>query len=71
MASRPSVPQPYTSAVAPGLGGALRMAWSETEKGSASTAASSLTESGTGIHWDSWAGTRGAKPPVAVALFPL
>src|SRR5438874_506861 len=47
------------------------MPWSETENGSASTACSSLTLSGTGMHIDSWAGTNGAKPPVAALLLPV
>ena len=65
------MPAPYTSAVPFGVGGFRRIACSDTAKGSASTAASSDTSSGIGIHWDSCAGTNGAKPPVAVALFPV
>ena len=65
------MPAPYTSAMPPGGGGVRRIACSETENGSASTAASSLISSGIGIHCDSCAGTRGANPPVAVALFPV
>src|SRR2546428_500911 len=47
------------------------MPCSDTENGSASTACSSLTPAGTGMHIDSCAGTRGAKPPVALLLLPL
>ena len=53
----PSVPQPYTSTGAPSAGGRFSIACSDTENGSASTASSSLTSSGIGMHIDSCAGT--------------
>src|SRR5215471_10761902 len=43
----------------------------DAENGSASTASSSFTSSGIGMHIDSWAGTNGAKPPVAALLLPV
>ena len=46
--ARPRAPAPTTTTLPPGGGGLRRMAWKETEKGSANTAASSLTSSGTG-----------------------
>src|SRR5437870_10550691 len=67
----PSAQAPYTTA-RPLEGGGLRVtAWSETEKGSARTATSSGTWSGTGTSIVSWAGRRGAKPPVASLELPV
>ena len=67
----PRAPAPYTTARPPGGGGLRVTAWSDTEKGSASTATSSGTWSGTGTSMESWAGSRGAKPPVASLALPV
>ena len=55
----------------PRRGGRFRTPCSDTENGSASTACSSRTPSGIGMHIDSCAGTNGAKPPVAALLLPV
>ena len=68
--SKPNVPQPKTTTVSRGPGGKFRIACSETQNGSANTACSSLTPSGMGKHIDWWAGTKGAKPPVATLEVP-
>ncbi len=46
------------------------MAWKETEKGSASTAASSEMASGTGISMESWAASCSAHAPGAAVMTP-
>ena len=71
MLINPRVPQPYTRTVSLSAGGKFRIACRETLKGSANTACSSLMSSGMGMHMDSWAGTSGAKPPVAALEFPV
>ena len=47
------------------------MAWNETDQGSARTASSSGTWSGTANAIDVWAGTSSAKPPVASTALPV
>ena len=47
------------------------MAWNDTEKGSASTAASSVTSSGTGISIDEWAASCSAQAPGAPVTTPM
>src|SRR5207248_10714647 len=67
----PSAPAPYTTA-RPLNGGGLRViACNATANGSASTATSSGTPSGTGIIMCWCAGTSSAKPPVASDELPV
>src|SRR5437660_31710 len=63
MAALASVPLPYTSAGLAGSGGCNRIVRSDTLAGSASTAASSLTVSGTRKSCPSWALNRSAWAP--------
>ena len=67
----PRAPAPYTTALPSGGGGVRVMACSDTAKGSANTATSSGTESGTGISIEWWAGTSSANPPVASLALPV
>src|SRR5437763_1081904 len=61
----PSAPAPYTSALPPGGGGRRVTEGSDTANGSASTASSSGTVSGTRQSCESWAGISSAQPPRA------
>ena len=71
VAQVPSAPAPYTTARPPGGGGVRVTAWRATENGSARTATSSVTSSGTGISIRRWAGSSSANPPVASDEFPV
>ena len=67
----PRAPDPKTSAFPPGGGGLRTMAWNDTENGSASTAASSVTSSGTGMSMEEWAASCSAQAPGAPVTTPM
>lgn len=67
----PSAPAPITRARPCGGGGLRVTAWKETDHGSARTAASSGTASGTGNTIVVCAGSRSANPPVASVALPV
>ena len=59
-AHEPSAPAPHTRARPPGGGGWRVTLWSDTAKGSARTACSSLMASGTAKSIEEWAGMSSA-----------
>ena len=67
----PSAPAPYTSTLPPGGGGCRVMECSDTANGSANTATSSVTPSGTRKSIESSAGMSVAHPPVASLDVPV
>ena len=69
-ARRPEGPGPVDEGLPPGGGGLRRMACIETAKGSARTAISSDTASGTGISIESWAARSSAHAPGASVVTP-
>ncbi len=67
----PRAPAPKTRTLPPGGGGWRTMAWKDTEKGSASTAASSEMSSGTGKSMDEWVANSSAQAPGAPVTTPM
>ncbi len=67
----PRAPAPNTTTLPSGGGGLRMMAWNDTENGSAITADSSGTSSGTGISMDVWAAMSSAQAPGAPVTTPM
>src|SRR5665213_3980810 len=67
----PRAPAPKTTTFPPGGGGWRTIAWNETEKGSARTAAVSEMSSGTAWSIESWAAMSSAQAPAAPVTTPM